>query len=228
MRLLILADLHANGEAVRAIDEPFDAMVIVGDLVDWGVQPAETVDFARRHADWLVRGNHDDSIARAAATGQWERFDSHSVDQLGPERVAFLDDLPLDCAFEFGGARFAVFHGSPTDPLNGVIRPDTAEEEVETMMDGVKADFVLLGHTHVEMNRELPDGRRLVNPGSVGQQRDGDARGRYAVWEDGVVTFHHQAYDLAAAVAAVREAPLEAALALRLEKMILTGLQNPE
>jgi diadenosine tetraphosphatase ApaH/serine/threonine PP2A family protein phosphatase len=86
-------------------------------------------------------------------------------------------------------------------------------------LEGIEADFICVGHTHVPMDLEV-DGRRIINPGSVGQPRDGDPRASYAIIEDGRVSFHRAKYDIDAAVEQMREAGL-AEWAVELNEAVL-------
>src|SRR5271169_2783094 len=64
MRILVLADIHANWAALQAINEPHDVCLVLGDLVDYGLEPAPCIDWVRRHATYAVRGNHDHGVAQ--------------------------------------------------------------------------------------------------------------------------------------------------------------------
>lgn len=223
MRLLILADLHANWAALSAIKEDFDHLIVLGDMVDWGVQPVECVDYLRDHADWSVVGNHDLTIA----SGGGSPFAELSRSTLGPERLNYLSSLPQTCEFELGGASFFAVHATACNPLSKYVTPDTPQSELEAEFESVSADFILAGHSHLPMVKQV--GRSiLVNPGSVGQPRDRDTRAGYAIWEDGRVILKRQEYDLESAVGAVRSSALEPGIADTLAKMLITGLQFPD
>ena len=105
----------------------------------------------------------------------WELVDSF--------RTKFLARLPLTLSVTLEGKRYFLVHGSPRDPLDEYL-PDEADAW-RARLEGIDADFICTGHTHVPMDLDV-DGRRIINPGSVGQPRDGDPRASYAIIEDGI------------------------------------------
>ena len=223
MRILVLADIHANWEALSSIDEEFDECLVVGDLVDYGTWPAPCVDWVRENATACVRGNHDHAVAQrieargtsgfrslAAATRELNRA------ALDREQLEFLARLPVTQYVELGGLTFFLVHATPRDPLDEYLTDDI--DGWSDRLKQVDADFVCVGHTHVPFHLEL-DGIQVVNPGSVGQPRDGDPRLSYAIIEDGTVTFERATYDVESALDQSRESglsgePLELATAV--------------
>ena len=210
MKILVLADIHANWPALQAIRESFDACFFLGDLVDYGSNPAPCVDWVQHHATAAVRGNHDHAVAQrivarggtglrrlAAATRplQWQA--------LQPQQMKFLSRLPVTLNLELGGLRFALVHATPRDPMDEYLTDDPAGWQQR--LNGTEADFVLVGHTHVPFCLEL-NGVKVVNPGSVGQPRDGDPRCAYAIIDDGKVHLCRVEYDIDATLRHLREA----------------------
>jgi len=200
MRLLILSDLHGNRAAMEAIDEPYDALVCLGDLVTYGPDPRFCIDLIRERARWRVRGNHDHAAAfnvaprcvpayapLAAATLAYTR------DVLDPEQLSFLGEAKLSEEFEFGGARFYCVHAAPSDPLYRYLGPELSDAVFADEVSLVSCDVLLVGHTHQPLCRRYWE-TTVFNPGSVGQPSDGDPRASYGVWEDGRLEVKRVAY----------------------------------
>ncbi|HXJ77160.1 MAG TPA: metallophosphoesterase family protein, partial [Candidatus Methylomirabilis sp.] len=138
-------------------------------------------------------------------------------------QIQWLGHIPLTATAREVGRTFYAVHASPQDPLfRYTLIPTASDEHVREQVDGVRADYILLGHTHFPMLR--PARRRLVlNPGSVGQPRDGDPRAAYAVIEDDVVTVKRAAYDIERTVSDLRALPLDFAIVEQLSAILRTG-----
>ena len=218
MKVMVISDLHANLAALEAVTrEAFDRLICLGDLVGYGPAPTEVIRFIREHAFVAIRGNHDNALALdvdcqcspankplAEATLAYHRT------VLRGEDLNWLRTLPISAEFKLDGYRFAAFHGTPRDPLYGYeITPDLPDEQLREEIDGVRADFILLGHTHLPMVRGIGS-RVVVNAGSVGQPRDGIPEASYAIIEDGIVELKRCGYDLHRTVEALRNLPLNA------------------
>lgn len=223
-RVLIVADIHSNWPALRAIGEEFDRCLVVGDIVDYSTDPLPCIDWVRRNADAVVRGNHDHAVAqRVAGKGtsgyrrlaaairpvHWQLLDS--------SRMKFLARLPVTQHVRLSGATFYLVHGSPRDPMDEYVPTDPAAWG--DRLAGTQADFVCVGHTHVPFHFEFPH-LQLINPGSVGQPRDGDPRASYAIVEDGQVTLKRVEYDIDETIAQMCEAGVDN-WAIRLNEAIL-------
>jgi predicted phosphodiesterase len=242
VRYLIVSDIHANLEALQAVLEAaaggYDKVVCCGDLVGYCADPNAVVDWARASLAAVVRGNHDraavgledpgwfNPVARAATL--WTKA------QLTPENAAYVRALPKGpCAC--GG--FQLVHGSPVDEDEYVM----SSAEAAQALDYVGAAVTFFGHTHVQggfawrrgrvepvprpgskNDRRLvefdPDAAYLLNPGSVGQPRDGDPRAAFALYgsEDGFLWLHRLEYDVKKAQEKIRRAGLPDLLADRL------------
>jgi protein phosphatase len=212
MRVLIVSDLHANLEAVAALPHDFDRLWVLGDLVNYGPNPAEVVDFVRQKAEMVVRGNHDHSIgfdqdprcsarfrAMAEETG---RFTRSVLDE--PQR-RYLRNLPVTATAEAEGVRFLLCHAAPSGPLFEYREEDSPLWLADEIAPGIGMELV--GHTHIPFRRAL-ENRLLVNPGSVGQPKHGRAEARYAIWQDGRISLESVPYDVETTVAKLRRLPL--------------------
>lgn len=201
MRILVLADVHANWPALKvAAEEHFDACVCVGDLVEYGPHPAEVVDWVRANVGHCVRGNHDHGTAQNVdiqGVGGFRFLTmatrKPTIKALSKADRKYLAGLPTLDMFTLGGKKFALVHATPRDPLDEYVPPNA--ESWAPRIAGLNVDYVLVGHTHQPFR--LTVGKTTVlNPGSVGLQRDGNPMARYAVIEDGVVIMKEVEYDV--------------------------------
>jgi len=208
MRLALVADVHSNLHALEAASELIvgrspDIVVCAGDVVGYGAFPNECCAHMERLCTRPISGNHDRaSVSRdvsrmnayAAAAALW------TADRLGDDSFRFLSALQPSARFEAGDRRIAVFHGSPSDP-DEYVGGDAVTEQ---MLVDADCDILVLGHTHIPHVRRFDRGL-VVNPGSVGQPRDGDHRGSFAVLETErleceVVRFEYPVKDAADAI----------------------------
>ncbi len=200
MTVALLSDIHANVVALEAVlgELPdVTAIWVMGDTVGYGPDPADTLALLRERRATLVAGNHD----RAVATGEGlELFNSAARaaaerhrSWLGAADRDFLAGLPVTLEPATG---YSICHGSPRDPLwEYVFDARTAGYA----MGGLAAPRCCVGHTHVPALFRIGDTKLMINPGSVGQPRDGDPRASYALLDvDGAtVDFRRVEYAVA-------------------------------
>ncbi len=239
MRVAIISDIHANRHAFEAVlddiaESSVEEVWCLGDLVGYGGEPDACVSLAREHATVCLAGNHDlavtgdvsleDFSRTAAAAVRWTRgaISDKTREFLGGLRPA--------------GERYAVglYHASPREPVwEYVLAAGLAERCLDTQTHRM----CLIGHSHVALSFErqvgasvtgawrgegsevgLGDSEWLLNPGSVGQPRDGDPRAACAIYdsEAGVVDYRRIVYDVEGAQRKIREAGLPPILADRL------------
>ena len=240
MRVAIISDIHANRHAFEAVlddiaESSVEEVWCLGDLVGYGGEPDACVSLAREHATVCLAGNHDlavtgevsleDFSRTAAAAVRWTRatISTKTRDFLGTLRPA--------------GERYAIglYHASPREPVwEYVLAAGLAERCLDTQTHRV----CLIGHSHVALSFEravgasvtgawrgegsevgLDTGEWLLNPGSVGQPRDGDPRAAWMVLdlETHAARYRRCEYDIAGAANAIRAAELPESLAERLE-----------
>ena len=185
--LLLLSDVHANLEALKAViadagEERFmrSRKIFLGDYVDFGPWPDETVSFIRSIPNaTCILGNHDryvgDSTNRLA-TEYFKREDLAlyilwTRSQLKPENLDWLRSLPERYETVFGGLRLTAMHAD-TESLEKGLMPAHAAD--------VDCDVILCGHVHCPC-KKMSCGRLIVNPGSVGESLDCDNRASYSV-----------------------------------------------
>lgn len=228
-------NLPALESALAAIDEVgVDAIWCLGDLVGYGARPNECVELAASSVELCLIGNHDlvvidrlditDFSANAAAAAEWTK------EQLGEDVRAYLEKLkPVDEQRALG-----LYHGSPRDPVWEYVLSSIAADDC---IDAMDARVGAIGHSHVALafwrkgdtptagaqseagtQLDLSGDRWLVNPGSVGQPRDGDPRASWLLLEldSWRVTWQRTEYPIDAAADAIRAAGLPKHLADRL------------
>jgi predicted phosphodiesterase len=239
MRIAILSDIHANLPAFEAVladveKHDVDEVWCLGDVVGYGAQPDDCVALARERSTLCLVGNHDLAVIgaldissfshAAAAAVEWTQASSSE------ESLEYLRSLePSDTTREV-----ALYHASPRDPVwEYVLWPDQAAECMEEQASRVS----FVGHSHVALyftdddgdevrgaqapgttELEIGDGKWLVNPGSVGQPRDGDSRAAWLELDTDAWTARYRRvpYEIDRAATAIEEAGLPGALARRL------------
>src|ERR1051326_5068075 len=202
MRILVVADIHGNWPALQAIREKFDACFCLGDLVDYALEPAPCLDWVRRHATHAIRGNHDHGVAQNVVVSGKNGFKYLSGvtraltrEMLSAEDIRFLGRLPISRTVSVNGSRVLLVHASPRDPLDEYAPADV--DFWRRRLLNVSADIVCVGHTHQPYVLEV-DGKIVMNPGSVGQPRDGDPRASYAIIDNGKPEIKRVAYPVEA------------------------------
>ena len=222
-----MSDIHGNLEALSALPEKNDELWVLGDLVNYGPDPAAVIDYVRSKAWLIVRGNHDNSIGfnedprcsgRFREMAEATRRYTDSVLSFGQKH--FLRNLPVNAETQRLGTRFYLCHATPSDPLFGYCEPDSPQwlDEVEH----VNADVILVGHTHQPAIRTVGK-RTVVNPGSLGQPKMGSPKARYAVYEDGKFELKSFSYPYETTVAKVQTLPIDEQIRNELSSILRTG-----
>jgi predicted phosphodiesterase len=240
MRIAVISDVHGNRHALEAVlaaiaASDCDEIWSLGDLVGYGAEPDACVDLAREHAQVSLAGNHDLGVTGGIPLEQFSRGAALAAtwtrETIRSDTREYLESLESARVLE----RVALYHASPRDPVwEYVLSPLQAELCLDVQARRVS----LIGHSHVALYfarfpgvsatggtrsdgeaLDLGDGEWLINPGSVGQPRDGDPR---AAWleldlDEWVATHHRVEYDIAGAAAAIRAARLPDSLAERLQ-----------
>jgi predicted phosphodiesterase len=206
VRVAALYDVHGNLPALEAVlADPrcaeADTIVCGGDLVV-GPYPAECLDTleALGARARFVTGNCDREAVETPEGGELGAAARWSNERLGPERVARVARWPLTVELDVTGLGRVLFcHATPTSDLPILTRV-TPVEDVARELDGVAADVVVCGHTHVQYDRRVGD-VRLVNAGSVGMPYEGSGDARWALLVEGEIELVTTAYDTEAALA---------------------------
>ncbi len=234
MRIAAFSDIHGNKHALDALladaaARSADQTLCLGDLVGYGAFPNEVIERIRSESIPTVAGNYDDGVGfdrdecGCAYTdpGDIERGDRSlrwTQAAVTPENKAWLRGLPRELRFELAGWRVLCVHGSPRK-INEYLYEDRPERSLSHMLEGIEADLLLCGHTHLPYHRRVGD-VHVVNSGTAGRPRHGETRVCYALIELGEsvrVEFPRVPYDFEAAAAGIEatELPREFAVALR-------------
>jgi putative phosphoesterase len=232
-RILLLADIHANWPALQAINERFDLCICLGDLVDYGLEPAPCIDWVRSRCQLLVRGNHDHGAAQnVVVNGQsgfkWLTSVTRPLTRqlLSEPNRRFLMEMPITRWATIDDLRFLMVHATPRDPLDEYA-PATVEFWTR-QLENVDADIVCVGHTHIPSVLEVA-GKIVVNPGSVGLPRDGNPRASYAIIENRKVELKRIDYPIDQTIEVIRGSGLpEAAKELLIEVYRTGEAKNPK
>lgn len=245
MRVAVISDIHANLPALEAVLEAIDGAGIeeiwcLGDVLGYGAEPDECADLVRERCAICLVGNHDLAVfgildiaafsEAAAEAVAWTR-ENVSESSLAPLRE-------LEPAGERGG--IGLFHASPRDPVWEYV---LSAEQADACLDTQPTRIGLIGHSHVSLYftrpsdddgggeeirgsqasddtlLDLSTGQWLINPGSVGQPRDGDSRAAWLELDTGeqLARFHRSRYDIDRAAASIVAAGLPRRLADRLQ-----------
>ena len=206
MKVLIISDIHGNLAALDAIREEADKVFCLGDMVNYGPYPRACLERVRDLTDGVVRGNHDNAISRDVDCGCSIKYKElsdagkiYTKSILSKDEKDYLANLPVTLHTKINGTEFLFSHGSPGGDMYKYLRPDVSQKELEDELKDIHADIVFIGHTHLPMVRRIHD-IIVVNPGSVGQPRDGVPMASYAVWEDGSISIKRVPYDIEATV----------------------------
>ena len=238
MRVAVISDIHANLHALDTVLAEIDAEDVteiwcLGDVVGYGPRPNECCDLVRQRATHSLCGNHDLAVLGSLDVGEFAgdagRAARWTAHELGAEQRAWLGTLKPQARVD--GAE--LFHGSPRDPVWEYV---LSEQVALASLQATEAPLVLVGHSHVALALAAEDGymqgglapagtvaelgslRWLVNPGSVGQPRDGDPRAAWLLLDldERLATFRRIAYDVEQTQAEIRSRGLPDGLASRL------------
>jgi putative phosphoesterase len=228
VRICIISDLHANFEALSALPRDYDELWVLGDLVNYGPDPAATIEFVRSHASTVIRGNHDNAVGFGADCRCSPRFRAmadatkdYTVSVLSREEKQFLRELPTCACRQIDGQIFFLCHATPADLLYEYRPPNSPLWALEEESSS-GADVILAGHTHLPFCRTFGE-RTVVNPGSLGQSKAGDSRARYAVWQDGRFELESYEYPVEVTVGKIMSMPLPDAIKRDLIHVLRTG-----
>lgn len=241
MRYAIISDIHSNLAAFQAVLNDInktggiERIWCLGDIVGYGPDPKDCIELLRQYEHVCVAGNHDwgalekidlnDFNPEAAAACRW------TGQQLGPDEIDYLANLPL--TLQEGD--FTLAHGSPREPIWEYL---LSTYSARISFDYFQTKYCLVGHSHVpaifeqladsedcplaELSPDAPlilgENRQIINPGGVGQPRDGDPRAAYAIYdsEHGVIQHHRVPYDIDATQQKMAEYGLPSRLITRL------------
>jgi putative phosphoesterase len=208
MKLLLISDVHGNYEALQTVLKvPHDKAICLGDIVDYGPDPDRCIGLLREKTIPTIRGNHDNAVAFKVDCQCGYRYKHLSIATreytwkiLDRSEIEYLQKLQPLIKEEIDGKKLYLTHASPRSMFE-YIKPETPDEEIRNMVneaiEPVEAEFLVVGHSHIPMKRKLGD-LTIINPGSVGQPRDGDNRASCAVFdtENGETEIIRREYDI--------------------------------
>ncbi len=180
MKIAIISDVHSNLYALEAVlDEVGRAEIYhAGDVVGYNPFPEETIEIFRKKRIKSVMGNHDYAVVTLNTWGfnpLAEKAILWTRSRLGEEHLSYLESLAIRLSTE----NFYMVHGSPVDPLDEYVFPYTYESVLSSYLKAAERKILILGHTHVPFIKEVKEGL-ILNPGSVGQPRDGAKEASFA------------------------------------------------
>lgn len=199
MRIAVMSDIHGFAPALDAVlddidTEGVDQIIVAGDLVEGGPEPARVLQVLRERAARVVYGNTDRDIL----AGDREASDliSWTRDQIGPDGLEYLRSLPFSIRVPHsasgGEARrdLLVVHANPND-VDRHLSPNASEREVREILGDESAETIAFGHLHVAYVRHI-GATTLVDVSGVGNPRDGDLRPRYVIFSDDAQAWTHE------------------------------------
>src|SRR5512142_2852211 len=212
MRILIVSDIHGNWPALAAIQEPHDVYLCLGDLVDYGPDPAPCVRWAMDHAHNAIRGNHDQGVAQGVPVAGEDGYRYLTRvsrpwmwDALGLDERRYLLQLQVTRRMTLGSKRFLMVHAPPRDPLDEYLLQDP--KTWAKRVHNVEADIVCVGHSHIQF--DLTAERVVaISPDSVGQSRDGDPCAAYAILDDNKYELKRVEYPVEETIARIEASPV--------------------
>ncbi|MEE9217032.1 MAG: metallophosphoesterase family protein [Anaerolineales bacterium] len=219
MKIAIFSDVHANIQALEAVWDEIqqqdpDQVYCLGDLVGYGANPNEAIEFIRKNEIPTIMGNYDngvglelDSCGCKYSNSRLERLGELSIwwsrGHTSQANKDFLQELPREIRLK---ENVLLVHGSPRS-LHEYLPEERPTVTFERIAKVAECDIMLFGHTHIPYEKRVA-GTLFVNAGSVGRPKDGDPRAGYVILDSGEVEFRRVAYDAEAAAQAVRASDL--------------------
>ncbi len=240
MKHAFFGDIHSNFDALQAVladteVQHADKMYCLGDIVGYGAEPRECIGRIRELDCPAVMGNHDHAAATDVSLDNFNEYARTAIlwtrDQLAVEEKKWLAERPFVIHYE----EFSIVHASLLQPES--FRYLMLLADASDCLNRMEAHLCFVGHSHVPSvffdavpgrpagyRYDLDDtiavrGKMIINPGSVGQPRDGDPRAGYCIYDDVTqhVAFRRLTYDATSAASKIRAAGLPPVLAWRLE-----------
>jgi predicted phosphodiesterase len=234
----VITDLHSNYHALQAVMAEIEAhgcdeILCLGDIAGYGAQPVEVIRLVQEKEARCIQGNHDSLITLQNEGINYSSVSliaaEHNRRLLGRSELEFLANLPLELE---GQQRSLLIHGSPDYQDTYLINEAQIGVAALEVMDRLGPGLCFFGHTHVpafhdgrshvfntgDIYRCNPEARVMVNPGSVGQPRDGDPRASYVLWDrdGGTIRLMKAEYDVESARQTILDAGLPKILGDRL------------
>ncbi len=233
MRILIISDVHGNDVALRTIlnKENYDEVWFLGDITDYGPSPEICIDMLKdlKPEIWIT-GNHDYANAFGVDCRCGEKTHELSVytrenitqKRISKEDLKLLRSLPTAMEIELNGNHLYFVHGCPANPLYGYMFTFRRECMKNEIGREINATHLFYGHTHYPVKGF--EHLHFLNPGSVGQPRDGNPKASYAIYdtENEIFTLKRMSYDVLKTIEKLKALNLES----KFEKFLISILKN--
>lgn len=189
MRMAVLSDIHSNLEALAAIIthirlQRIKTIWVAGDIIGYCANPNEVLQFLRKENAVMIAGDHDRQVLTLDGLKWFNEYAQQALVYtnkiLNDENKAFLKTLKETHEETLDDRKVFMVHGSPNSPLKEYVYSTTPDVNLLAMLNKVKADILIMGHTHQPFVRRI-SGRLVVNPGSVGQPRDNSPTSEYCI-----------------------------------------------
>lgn len=208
MKIAVISDIHGNMEALNSVLDDIegnkcDRIFCLGDYAMAGPEPAKAIEKVQElknavliqgNTDWMIANYTEDiyNSIKEAAPVMAEAL-KNDFEILSNEQKEFLKNLPEKMSLDVEGVKVLLVHGSPRKN-NENIFPDTTLEEIEKMLEGVNADVVLCGHTHMPCGFQTTNKITVVNDGSVGRPFTDEPKSCYLILtiNNGQCLFEHR------------------------------------
>lgn len=213
MKIAILSDIHSNKYALEAVlgeakKESILKFFILGDIFGYYPWAEETYQMLESLDIICVKGNHDALLLQGSVFGvapvylQAAKDNEHALRHRAPQALEWLNKLLFEITFAYEGRHFHLVHGHPGNPAEGRYYPDNQETY---SWFPCRNEVLLMGHTHYPFEKNILKGGKIINPGSVGQPRDGDVRSSWCILdtESLHVDWRRTAYGLEEAMVAL-------------------------
>ncbi|MCI0711751.1 MAG: metallophosphoesterase family protein [Chloroflexi bacterium] len=222
-RITVFGDIHGNAPALEAFFADVEArglddnLYCLGDLVGYGTFPNEVIQMIRGRGIPTIMGNYDQGVGSSSddcgcayKTEEARRLGEQSIAwsnaHTTDDNKAFLRTLRKEIPVQVGDVKVLLVHGSPRR-INEYLYEDRPDDSLERIMDGINAEVLVCGHTHLPYHRVLSSGRQIINAGSIGKPKDNNPDACYVVLsaENGAlnVEFIRVPYDVEKATRAI-------------------------
>lgn len=196
MRVLIISDIHGNYHALKTVVEkvPHDAIICCGDLVDGFPYPEECVNYVIKKCRHVCAGNHDYLVGLDQKISDvlpeilsiffplLERAKALTMKVISEKSRKYLRTIPVESRFVLDGVSFYMQHTVPNESLWFKFDGRLSESKTTAYYKDIQSDILITAHTHFPYVQKVGD-QLLVNPGSIGEARDGDPRAGFAVFD---------------------------------------------
>jgi len=207
MRIAILSDIHGNIDALNAVIsapqfQECDVFLNAGDAIGYYLEPSMVLEQLLKFGFVSIKGNHEEMLQQAAFDGNYlaeitlKYGVGHQMcfDKLSQSQLEYLFNLPFTIKIQTASGNIEVFHGSPTDSGEYIYPDSDLEMIAKQIPQGCK--WLILGNTHWPMLRSIGS-TTVINPGSVGQSRNGSSKAQWAVLDtdNAHIEFYEESYD---------------------------------